>query len=296
MATSSRSRNLSRLRRAAVLAGFVAALAVPAFAAQPAAAAVDDWRHIREVAGLLQAVPPSAPVVYYIADSTARESVHSEAALRKALTARARRSVKAYVLASRNQTFAKDRSILAAMPQTSGLVVIGVGLSRFTNPSPASVAPLDPVDGVTSLSPWAMHKYSTALTAAKKRAEVRTWLSRRYSVFKSNFAGNLAALELLVQECQAKGWRVMLVDLPLNQPVVGHAFDTPRKKYRDACQALALEYGISFSRFVGTVGLRSADFYDIIHLLKPGRTKWQPRLAKEAALRLPAPYAVGLLP
>jgi hypothetical protein len=271
-----------------------AALLAAASAAAPAGAAVDDWRHIREVAGLLQTSPPADPVVYYIADSTARESVRSETELRKAIGARTGFPVKAYVLGSSNQTFSHDRAILAAMPQTPGLVVIGVGLSRFTNRAPAEPPAFAPI-AVTSLSPWAMHKYSTSLTAEQKRAQVRTWLSRRYPVFKKNVDHNLAMLELLVQDCQAKGWRVMLVDLPLNQAVVRHAFDTPRARYRTGCEAIRDKYGVPFVRFNGFIGLRSPDFHDIIHLIKGGRAKWQPKLATEAALRVPLP-ASGLLP
>ena len=58
---------------------------------------------------------------------------------------------------------------------------------------------------------------------------MRWWLADRYPLFKENFAGNTAELEQLIVACQARGLHPVLLELPLNLPIVRHAFDKPRK-------------------------------------------------------------------
>jgi hypothetical protein len=72
----------------------------------------------------------------------------------------------------------------------------------------------------------------------------------------------------------------VLVEMPLNQPIIGHAFDAACKTYRDSCRALAKKYGIPNIDFVDKLHLVNGDFYDLFHLIEPGRVKWQLRLSK----------------
>ena len=58
---------------------------------------------------------------------------------------------------------------------------------------------------------------------------MRWWLADRYPFFKENFAGNAAELDQLIATCQTRGLHPVLLELPLNLPIVGHAFDKPRK-------------------------------------------------------------------
>ena len=70
------------------------------------------------------------------------------------------------------------------------------------------------------------------------------------------------------------------VELPLNLPIVRHAFDKPRVQYRDSCRALAKKYTIPKINFLKRTHLVSSDFADLFHLVEPGRVKWQLRLSK----------------
>ena len=234
--------------------------------------------------------------MYYLGDSTVRESVVSESSLERAISAAAPAPAASepFVLASRNQTFPLDQLITEGLPSQPALVVIGVGLSRFTN-TPATDPSLGPAVGATTaLSPWAMHEYDAAhvLGVAAKRAMVHEWLAKRYPLFKKNEPRALAKLKALVQACQGRGWKVVLVDMPTNTTIIGHAFDAARAKYRSGCTALAKSLGIPYLRFSGTLGLTNADFYDLIHMVgngpKGARTLFQRRLAAAIASRLPA--------
>ena len=118
------------------------------------------------------------------------------------------------------------------------------------------------------------------LTDAEKRQFVRAWLQLRYPLFQQYFAGNVAKLGQLISTCQTLGLHPVLLELPLNLPIVGHAFDKPRARYRDSCRKLAKQYGIPKIDFLTRVHLVSGDFYDLFHLLEPGRVKWQLRLSK----------------
>lgn len=283
----------SAVRLPAAAAVVLAALALLLALAVPARAGterVSDWTHVFEVASYVTAQPPAVPLVLFVADSTGREGTVSEARLTGAVAASGGPLVAAYSLASHNQTFAADLAVVQALPDRPALVLIGVGLSRFTNAQPVPAIPA--VGTVTALSPWVQHLYGSRhiLSRDQKRALVRTWLRRRAPVFRRNVAANLAALDTLVQTCQAKGMTPVLVELPLNLPIVRHAFDRQRARYRAGCVGIAQARGITYLRFVGRIGLRSRDFYDLIHLVGAGRTKYQTRLAAETATLL-APYA-----
>lgn len=253
-------------------------------------AAVGDIRHIKEVQSYLKVLPtPIVPeLVYYIGDSTARESVVSEAKLAAKVLAVSDVRTQAYVLVSSNQTFPMDQVIADGLPADPALVLIGVGLSRFTN-QPA-VAPTlgEPLDPVTELSPWAQHKYSASsvLTATRKRAMVKEWMAKRYPLFEKNEPAELAELDKLVQACTDRGWTIALVEMPLNTAIIKHAFDVPRAKFRADCKALAARHEIAYLPFrPAAVGLTTSNFYDLIHLVgngtTGGRTKWQASLAAQ---------------
>ena len=76
-----------------------------------------------------------------------------------------------------------------------------------------------------------------------------------------------------------------MLEMPLNLPVIGDAFDDARAQYQKGCLDLAAKYDIKYVRFVSKIGLRGTDFYDLRHLLPPGRRKWQTRLSRELVLR-----------
>jgi hypothetical protein len=105
-------------------------------------------------------------------------------------------------------------------------------------------------------------------------------------VFKARYSHHAALLKDLVAACQARGFYPVIVELPLNLPIVGHAWDAPRHKYQAACRAVAEKYAIGYVDFIADIGLKSGDFVDLAHLVEPGRAKYQRRLSHLVVNRL----------
>ena len=173
-----------------------------------------------------------------------------------------------------------DERIVEGLPvtpdrQPRGIVLIGVGISRFIGP-PAPLDPpaLDPVapDAEPPLSAWVQHRYDgrAPLSPARKRELAARWMERRWDGFQANRRANFAAIDRLIAACKAKRLRPILFDLPLNVAVVGHRLDEPLSVIRGRCTDIARRNGIKYLRFNRSLGLRSAVFWDLHHLLGPG--------------------------
>ena len=271
------------------------------------AAGVDDWVHTWEVVRLVdyrqsRPWPPDGIMVYYLGDSIARESTVSDAVWSGQLERRAQRAGKAnafaFTVAGHNQTFGMDERIVAGLPvtperQPRGIVLIGVGISRFIGP-PAPLDPpvLDPVapDVEPTLSAWAQHHYDTRapLSPAHKREMVADWMRRRWDGFQANRRANFRAIGRLIAACKAKRLRPILFDLPLNVAVVGHGLDKPLSVIHGRCTDIARHNGIRYVRLNRSIALPSSAFWDLHHLVSPGYTRWQSRLSDEVVKLLPA--------
>ena len=280
--------------------GGSALLAGPSAAAAPAA--VDDWTHDWEVVQLMRSQPATSVVVYYVGDSTARESVVDDAQWTTQLRERAEAAGKvpsavAYSLTAHSQTFGMDGQLIRALPATSegvarGIVVIGVELTRFIGPPltqpAAAVTPPAPGEPPV-LSPWARHKYAgrSPLSLAHKRALVPRWMERHWKGFVDNRSANLAAIARLVDACRDKGLRPVLLDLPFDLAVAGHGLDRPRESYRAACRRLASRRHVPYLAYERPLRVPSAWFWDLMHLLPPGGERWQSLLTDELVRLLP---------
>lgn len=267
---------------------------------------VDDWVHIWEVVRLAefrQAQPdlPSGAMVYYLGDSTARESTVSDVVWTRQLQRRAaaagRVRAYGYAVAGHNQTFGMDETVVDGLPATPerqprGIVLIGVGISRFISPpkpqAPAQLVPVAP--GVEPpLSAWAQHHYygRPPLPLSRKHELVPRWVERRWPGFKASRYRNFRAVGRLIVACKAKGLRPVLVDLPLDLRVAGSGLAEPPRIIRDGSARLARRHGIKYLRFNRSLGLPSSAFWDLHHLLRPGSTRWQARLSAELVRMLP---------
>jgi hypothetical protein len=306
---------LTRVRRSAgARATLVVALAVLALLVllptSSAFAGVDDWQHVWEViqrAQLLQtrATPPASAMVYYLGDSIARESTINDSSWTRQTNNRAAVAGKSRVLAlsvaGHNQTFGMDLRIVRALPRTpagqpQGILLIGVGISRFIGPpTPQDPFVVDPWSGsgLPGFSPWDQHHYDDRppLSEARKRELVPRWMDRRWADFIASKRANLDALEALIKTAKAKNLRPVLFDLPLNIAVVGHRLDRPRNAIRYGCRGLAQKYGIKYLGFTGSIRLPSSAYWDLHHLLRPGYKRWQARLSTELVKILPAKTA-----
>ena len=280
--------------------GGSAVLAVPSAAAAPAA--VDDWTHDWEVVQLMQSQPATSVVVYYVGDSTARESVVDDPLWTTQLQERAAAAGKtssavAYSLTAHSQTFGMDGQLIRALPATPegvprGIVIIGLELTRFIGPPltqpAAAVVPPSPGEPPV-LSPWARHKYAdrSPLSLAHKRALVPRWMERHWEDFVDNRSANLAAIARLVDACRKKGLRPVLLDLPLDLAVARHGLDAPRDSYRAACRRLARRRDVPYLSYQRPLRVPSACFWDLMHLLPPGGERWQSLLTDEVVRLLP---------
>lgn len=280
-----------------------------------ASAGVDDWQHTWEVVQLAKAlqeraVPLNGAMVYYLGDSIARESTVSDGSWTEMLGRKTARAGKVpafgYTVAGHNQTFGMDEKIVQGLPPTQagqprGILLIGVGISRFIGPpTPQSPISLDlpPSGELPRLSPWEQHHYDgrAPLSSTRKRELVQRWMDRRWAGFTQNKKKNFAAIRRIIIAAQAKGLRPVLLDLPLNVAIVGHGLDKPRLSIRSGCAALARKHRIKYVRFNGAIGLPSSAFWDLHHLLEPGYKRWQARLSDELVKMLPAKSAGSIRP
>lgn len=256
------------------------------------AASSRDWQHTLQVVANLRAAPPAKPLVILLGGSAARECISSDARWAAQVERLGGPVIVAHDLGSRNRTFAQDVKLVAKLPAIPTVVFIGVNLDRFTP------APSDPAVSLPAPAPipasYDPHQYSSAhiLSAVRKRQIVREWLVRRYPLFKEHYSHNLGVLRKLVAACQAKGFYPVLLDLPRDTTIIGHALDRPVTRYHVSCATLATRYHVPFLNFVREARMVNRDFYDLWHLVEPGRAKWQRILSARTVSRL-AKHGLG---
>jgi hypothetical protein len=117
----------------------------------------------------------------------------------------------------------------------------------------------------------------------KKREMVRRWNTRRAPLFRKYLDYNLAMLGQLLERARQRGVDVILMELPFNWDVIGTDLDWVVAAYQPKVQALADTYGVAYIDFTRELPLTTADYWDLMHLLKPGREIWEQRLAEEIA-------------
>jgi hypothetical protein len=251
-----------------------------------------DWYHALDVVAAVNETPPAVPMIVLVGGSCARECTVSDADWAAQIERRDGPPVVTYNIGSRNQTFYEDVALVKGLPaDVPTIVYIGVNMGRFTSPYTRKDVSLTP-DPDKSAN-HSQHHYSQAriLTLAQKKALIPDWLTRRYPVFKARVAYNLGQLERLIRVCKQRGFRPVMLDLPRNMAVIGHAFDRPIERYHRGCKALAAKYDVPFVNFVRAARLVNRDFFDLAHLVEPGRVKFQ-RLLSDKTVRLLERYDV----
>lgn len=136
-------------------------------------------------------------------------------------------------------------------------------------------------------------KYSLerAYTPAQKDSMVATWFERAYPRFRANVDYNLAMLDEVVACAQERGLHVVIVELPLNRAAVRGRFDEVLSMYQGPVRAMARARRVPYLDLERTDALPSSDFHDLVHLVEPGRARWQRRLARELAALMAADAA-----
>lgn len=130
---------------------------------------------------------------------------------------------------------------------------------------------------------YRQHTYTAGKVRSvpEKEQMVEVWNTERYPVFERNRLLNLQVLEALVERGRERGLHVVLVELPLNEAIVRGRFDYARADYKRPVRDLARRYDLPYLDFNDELAIRNADFYDLSHLVEPGRELWQRRLARE---------------
>ena len=253
------------------------------------AASTSDLSRVLAALAYMQANTSTKPVVVLLGGSAARESTISDKSWRSQIVDKGGPATLAWNMGSSVRTMAQNVAIVEALPQGAhAIVFVGINLGAFTSPQKKASITL-PSPAPTSVSLHQPHSYGVnttgILSTAKKQAMLQDWLSVRYPVFKRNFSNCAAVLETLITTCQARGYKPVLFELPRNTQIIGNSLTAPTTKFRSKCKTLAAKYKIPWVSQVSAAKLPSTDFYDLWHLVEPGRTVWQNLLsAKTAAL------------
>ena len=247
---------------------------------------VGDWDHVCQVVNWLRYRTPPRHVVYLLGGSTSRESVTDESGWSRGLSTRLGRRVAAWVVSSSCQTFVEDARVVNSLPKDRGVALITVGLSRFNMEHVPATVPRTAVR-TTPPGPWWQHHYDARrpLSLSVKQQLVQKWRDDHLEGFTERYPDRLAELETLIQACLDRDIRPVLLEMPLNVVAVRDDLDDVLTTYRQGCTDLATRYDIPYLDFLGALGLPSADFYDLWHLLPHGRARWQNRLSRELTRR-----------
>jgi len=275
-----------RVRLAASLGAVLLAALVLAGPAAAVYNSGDDWRHVESTLKTLKRRPPSVPVVVLLGGSAARECITTEPAWSAQITALGGGRVRALNFGSSSQAFKNGLTIVNALPAVPTIVLIGLNVGRYTSIPPTQV--VSAASSARGSGVYDSHRFHNGqqLSDAAKRGIVRTWLAVKYPRFKARYAGNAVVLRELIALCQERGFYPVLVELPLNLPVVRHSLDGARDRYRRGARSAAADSGIPYDDFIARIGLVSRDFVDIAHLVEPGRAKYQRRLSRVVVTRL----------
>ena len=247
-----------------------------------------DRIHALQIVANLRAETPAQPVVILLGGSSAREATIDDQSWAAQILGLGGPHVLTYNLGAKHDTYALDGEVAEVLPQgMPAIVYIGINLGRFCNaPSSPSLELPDPV-----IPPeiYDQHVYSVdrrIQSASLKRYYVRYWLSKRRPEFDAHYSNNIAALDSVVQTCQDRGLYPVLVDLPRDLPIIGHAFDAQVAKYRAGCKRVAARYQVPWLTFVAAARFVDRDFFDIFHLVEPGRIKYQYLLSEKTVALL----------
>jgi hypothetical protein len=234
-----------------------------------------DWQHCVQVIANLRAEKPTVPLVVLLGGSSARESTVLDDDWERQIERRSGYVVDAYNLGSKHRSYAQDLEFVKLLPAgVPTIVYIGVNLGRFCIPPRDATVRL-PSAGPLPRYPQHVYSQSRIQSWAQKRYYVSYWLQRRYPEFRANYGGELAMLQKIIRACKRRDLRVALLDLPRDLPVIGSSFDAPVARYHAGCSRLASGWSIPWLHFVAAAGFRDRDFFDIFHLVEPGRVKYQ---------------------
>lgn len=113
---------------------------------------------------------------------------------------------------------------------------------------------------------------------------------RPWGDFETNFDFGASTLSRVVRLAEAKGYRVLLMETPLDSAVTGDGLEPYLGRCRAVFDRIVARYGAAYCNLNPTAGLTNDDFYDCFHLIAAGREKWQPLLADVVAAMYAGTY------
>jgi hypothetical protein len=257
-----------------------------------------DWNRVLGALAYMRAEKPTEHVVVLLGGSAARESTIDDGAWRDQIQAKGGPQTLAWNMGSRNRTMAQNLAIVKKLPKVPTLIYVGINLGSFTSTQRSATITLPtPAPSAGGISLKQPHQYSMGkiMTTAQKKAALQVWLSKRYPVYKKNFSRNATLLEQLITYCRGvkdengkRLFRPVLFELPRNTQVIGSSLNAPAKKYRDKCAALHTKYDVPWVSFVSSARIPNKSFYDLWHLVEPGRKVWQDKLSGKTVSLLKA--------
>ncbi len=257
------------------------------------AEAVDgpEWQHALWIAGQLRAEPPTGPVALLLGGSCAREATVDDSSWAADVQRLGGDNVATYDLGSRRQTFEQDVALVRALPEIPMLIYIGINAGRFTGPLTETSDTTPPETKPT----WVRHHYRSEniWTPERKQERVDYWLDHRLALFNERFADHATQLDRLIDECVRRGYTPVVLALPRNIVAMDHALDGPVDRYLTTGRRLAEKHGVAFVDFVPDVGLSNDDYFDLNHLVEPGRKVYQAWLAYETVHLLMGEQTAG---
>lgn len=272
-------RGKRRLLSALAVVLATAGAACLAFPAVSAATSQDgsDWQHALILEQQLRRHPPKVPVVVLMGDSLARESTVDDSSWSDQVATYGVGRVLTYNLGTRSQSFIQTADLIRLLPSGHTLVFIAVDPGRFMSGSAPSVLRID--HDLAALN--VQHHYSAKVLMPRSRRIVmlHDWQARAARLFPSRYLQNLVRLDAAIQLCRSRGFRVAIIDMPMDYSVIGDAMSKVLATYHHGCLSLAALYGIPFIDYTHKAGLVSSDFYDLAHMVETGWVKWQQVMA-----------------
>jgi hypothetical protein len=240
-----------------------------------------DALHRLQIVANLRDQRPQTPLVVLLGGSSARESTVDDESWAAQIEQSGGPPTTVYNLGCRHDTFAQDLEIARLLPADAPtMVYIGVNLGRFANaPASPEITLPEPVIPPPHYFP---HIYSVSKYVqpwSTKAYYVSYWMKLRWPQFEERYGYNLDTLEELVEACLRRGLHPVLLDLPRDLAVIGHTLDGPVAEVKAGCAMLAQAYGVPWVTPVKACGLVDGDFFDLWHLVEPGRAKYQARLS-----------------
>lgn len=240
-----------------------------------------DALHRVQIVANLRAEAPAATTVLLLGGSSARESTVDDGSWAAGIVAAGGPPVTAHNLGCRHDTFAEDLQIVKLLPRDMpGVVFIGINLGRFANPPKTPTVTLP--EPMLPPPAYFQHVYSVdeyVQSRATKAYYVRYWLKARWPEFQERYAYNLRMLERVVDTSLQRGLHPVLLDLPRDLEVIGRSLDRPVAQMKAGCAQIAARYGIPWITPVKGAGLVDGDFFDLWHLVEPGRLKYQAKIS-----------------